>query len=405
MTQELSYDPWGRLRNPATQVAYTPDTEPVLFLGRGYTGHEHLTVFGLINMNARLYDPALGRFLSPDPYVQAPDWSQNFNRYSYSVNNPLKYSDPSGELFWFFPHISWSKGSGLSIGFTFVIGLPGLASVQFGGGYNFKSGGYGFVGASAMFNSVSLSYSASGGWNVGYSAGLSIQNGFPIGTNLATAGVNYSLSHGSLSGNFSAFNIDSRGVTFDPSFSAMLFPEHFTNLAKGGGFRSNDGVLQRFVADGKYQDALDYFGFDGIYNPEEPLLHTDRAGEAITRTDGLTVYGHGAFEKGFKFLQASAYEEAFHKADIMAGNYKNVDWSDKYEADNAYHTGEWKAQGYLCKLSGFLQTSIDYFGRMVDHGIQAYIYDYVTTPTRSYYNPALPTTKWWHFIYKAPRLW
>ena len=101
LTQELSYDPWGRLRNPNTQVAYTPDTEPVLFLGRGYTGHEHLTVFGLINMNARLYDPALGRFLSPDPYVQAPDFSQNFNRYSYCVNNPLKFTDKNGKFIWF----------------------------------------------------------------------------------------------------------------------------------------------------------------------------------------------------------------------------------------------------------------------------------------------------------------
>jgi len=49
-------------------------------------------------MNARLYDAALGRFLSPDPYVQAPDFSQNFNRYSYCVNNPLRYSDPNGEF-------------------------------------------------------------------------------------------------------------------------------------------------------------------------------------------------------------------------------------------------------------------------------------------------------------------
>ena len=64
--QELSYDAWGRLRNPATQTAYAPGSEPVPFLGRGYTGHEHLAMFGLINMNARLYDPAVGRFLSPD---------------------------------------------------------------------------------------------------------------------------------------------------------------------------------------------------------------------------------------------------------------------------------------------------------------------------------------------------
>ena len=47
--------------------------------------------------NARLYDPALGRFLSPDPYIQMPDFSQNFNRYSYCLNNPLIYIDPSGE--------------------------------------------------------------------------------------------------------------------------------------------------------------------------------------------------------------------------------------------------------------------------------------------------------------------
>ena len=97
VVQELSYDAWGRLRNPVNQTAYTPDSEPVLFLGRGYTGHEHLTQFGLINMNARLYDPAIGRFLSPDPFVQDPLFSQNFNRYSYCFNNPLKYTDPDGE--------------------------------------------------------------------------------------------------------------------------------------------------------------------------------------------------------------------------------------------------------------------------------------------------------------------
>jgi RHS repeat-associated protein len=64
-----------------------------------YTGHEHLDEFGLIDMNGRMYDPVLGRFLSPDPFVQMPDFSQNFNRYAYCLNNPLRYSDPSGEFF------------------------------------------------------------------------------------------------------------------------------------------------------------------------------------------------------------------------------------------------------------------------------------------------------------------
>lgn len=98
VVQELSYDAWGRLRNPSNQVVYAPDQEPVLFLGRGYTGHEHLPQFGLVNMNARLYDPVLGRFLSADPYVQAPDFSQSFNRYAYAMNNPLKFVDENGEF-------------------------------------------------------------------------------------------------------------------------------------------------------------------------------------------------------------------------------------------------------------------------------------------------------------------
>ena len=97
LKQELSYDAWGRLRNPSTQVVHESRQEPELFLVRGYTGHEHLALFGLINMNARLYDPVLGRFLSPDPYVQIPNFTQNFNRYSYCLNNPLIYKDENGE--------------------------------------------------------------------------------------------------------------------------------------------------------------------------------------------------------------------------------------------------------------------------------------------------------------------
>ena len=58
-----------------------------------------LSEFDIINMNGRLYDPVLGRFFSPDNYVQMPDNSQNFNRYSYCLNNPLKYTDPSGDVF------------------------------------------------------------------------------------------------------------------------------------------------------------------------------------------------------------------------------------------------------------------------------------------------------------------
>ncbi|MCM1079019.1 MAG: RHS repeat-associated core domain-containing protein [Bacteroidales bacterium] len=100
-SRTMSYDAWGRLRNPDTFEVYERGEEPELFLGRGFTGHEHLTYFGLINMNARLYDPEVGRFLSPDPNVQDPELPQNFNRYTYAMNNPLCYVDKDGEFWWF----------------------------------------------------------------------------------------------------------------------------------------------------------------------------------------------------------------------------------------------------------------------------------------------------------------
>ncbi|NSW46596.1 MAG: hypothetical protein HPY79_12370, partial [Bacteroidales bacterium] len=46
--------------------------------------------------NTSLYDPALARMLSPDNYVPAPHNPQAYNRYSYCLNNPLKYVDPEG---------------------------------------------------------------------------------------------------------------------------------------------------------------------------------------------------------------------------------------------------------------------------------------------------------------------
>jgi RHS repeat-associated protein len=105
-TEELSFDAWGRRRNPADYTDF--DVAASNYLNRGFTGHEHLDAFGLIDMNGRVYDPILGRFLSPDPYVQMPGFTQSFNRYSYCLNNPLIFTDPSGELpVWALWPISW----------------------------------------------------------------------------------------------------------------------------------------------------------------------------------------------------------------------------------------------------------------------------------------------------------
>lgn len=94
---EQNFDAWGRYRNPKNwDYIGIPTTNPT-WLERGFTGHEHLPKFGLINMNNRMYDPVVRRMLAVDNYVQDPFSTQSYNRYSYVWNNPLKFTDPDGE--------------------------------------------------------------------------------------------------------------------------------------------------------------------------------------------------------------------------------------------------------------------------------------------------------------------
>ncbi len=91
--QRMAYKPFGEKLNLDKDGNAV---ETAAFTNRGYTGHEHVQETGFIHMNGRVYDPTIGRFLSADPYIQAPYYTQSFNRYSYVMNNPLKYIDPSG---------------------------------------------------------------------------------------------------------------------------------------------------------------------------------------------------------------------------------------------------------------------------------------------------------------------
>ncbi|RYD53230.1 MAG: hypothetical protein EOP52_03565 [Sphingobacteriales bacterium] len=92
-----AFDPWGRRRNVNTWATDDSQVPPQQFRWLwGYTGHEQLDAFGLVNMNARLYDPKLGRLLSVDNYVSDPASPMAYNRYTYALNNPISYVDPSG---------------------------------------------------------------------------------------------------------------------------------------------------------------------------------------------------------------------------------------------------------------------------------------------------------------------
>lgn len=141
---DAEYDAWGKQTIRKNDIG----------LIRGYTGHEMLDAFGVINMNGRLYDPVLGVFFSPDNNVQAPSDAQSYNRYTYCLNNPLKYTDPSGEF--------WE----LAI------------SAAIGGVMNWASHGF-------RFNASGLGYFVTG------AAAAAVTTGVAGGVNVAMAGGNF----------------------------------------------------------------------------------------------------------------------------------------------------------------------------------------------------------------------
>ena len=95
IVSEATYDPWGKRAGMHLDTI----TSGLGITDRGFTGHKHLEALNIIHMKGRIYDPSIGRFLQADPFIQAPNNSQSYNRYSYVLNNPLNYTDPSGYFF------------------------------------------------------------------------------------------------------------------------------------------------------------------------------------------------------------------------------------------------------------------------------------------------------------------
>ncbi len=154
----------GRRRNPDTGVV---DDDITSMFDRGYTVHQHLDDFKLINMNGRVYDPVIARFLSPDPFIQSPGYGQNYNRYTYCLNNPLKYTDPSG--YNHYPLESYAQLGGGGEGFlpTTDFGTnpnsgQGDSGNHSGGSYYYHNGNYynASNGNSASYQEVYANYIA-----------------------------------------------------------------------------------------------------------------------------------------------------------------------------------------------------------------------------------------------------
>ncbi|AZB27253.1 type IV secretion protein Rhs [Chryseobacterium bernardetii] len=101
--EQRHFDAWGnfthlKIGNAPVITDKALIAETSLLIDRGYTSHEHFMDVGIIHMNGRLYDPLLRRFLNADENIQDTYNTQNYNKYGYVLNNPLMFSDPSGEF-------------------------------------------------------------------------------------------------------------------------------------------------------------------------------------------------------------------------------------------------------------------------------------------------------------------
>ena len=150
-----------------TETRYEPYGQPYWQWGAtrtdfGFTG-QRLDGFGLMDYNARYYSSTLGRFVSPDSIIPQPGSPLAWDRYSYSINNPINYTDPSGH---------WPEGGSIFNPFnydTLTIGLRFEAKGIIGGEINLSAN----INLKALregnFKDFDISFNVNGGASVGAS--------------------------------------------------------------------------------------------------------------------------------------------------------------------------------------------------------------------------------------------
>lgn len=281
---ERSFDSFGQNRNIDWAAVYGYVPPSALFTAatdRGYTGHEHIASFGLINMNGRIYDPVIGRFISADPFVQFADNLQSYNRYAYVLNNPLNATDPSGYL-----SSSLFKALipiGMAIFVPYALGLSKLSAAVVGG----------FVGgfSSAAINGGSFRDAFAGGIMGAISGAVF----YGVGSELRTYSIEKTLAHGLAGGLMSEL----RGGDFGTGFISAGFSE----AALGGVDIQNDfldgmaaavvGGTAAVIGGGKFANGAITAAFGRMFNkqlhPKKNLKETQQ--QAMLRENGDT-YGY-----------------------------------------------------------------------------------------------------------------
>ena len=345
--QRLNFNAWGRRRDVSDWDNYM--NLPEMKFDRGFTGHEHLEMFGLINMNARLYDPVLGRFLSPDPIVQVPDFTQSYNGYSYALNNPLSYTDPNGESFILVAAIiggwigmgsamvssdksGWGLAGDMFKG-LFVGAASGAAGAWAGGAVAGSITSLGFVqgSLSGMAGGFSSGFVGCAGnaWLSGAGFGQGLKAGLiGGGVGAALAGITSGITGGITAVKHGGDFWSGRGATFD----ALALPVSEEKIEIGEDMEYTNKYAQQFSDDnfGKNPKGVNRLYADGTLPPNystEGDVVLNAAGRQVRGSTRYLGLGKGSdvylFKAGFVSkdqLYLTMGHEYLHAAHFSVGS-------------------------------------------------------------------------------------
>ena len=317
--ERLSFDAWGERRDANTQISYrATDTDPFRSSAkdhdRGYTGHEQLDDSGLIHMNGRIYDPELGRFLSPDPVVQIPEYSQNFNRYSYVLNNPLNATDPSG--FSFISKAFSKIGSFIKENWRTIVVIAVAAVLTLTpGGQAFIAGIAGALFPTAVaaggLSGLAATGAVIGGITGGLSAGLNGGNLGDVLRGVAVGGISGAITGSLLHGMEGAAEASGQFLDKAAHVAGHGVVGGASNVALGGKFQ--DGFLS--AAAGAYASWTIM---------KNSTIASTIASNGFGRTALASVVGGTTSVLGGGKFANGAYTAAFqHLLNSEAGNSKN----------------------------------------------------------------------------------
>ncbi len=324
LIEKRAFDAWGNIAHITNEEDHSLDKLTVI--DRGYTGHEHLENVALINMNARLYDAKLHRFLAPDNYIQDAYSTQNYNRYGYVLNNPLSYTDPSGEIT---VAAAALIGAGIAVLTNGVInsfnhepffqgvlraGFNGFFMGAFANGIGFAAGSFTNVGNQIAFQTTA--HAVLGGVMT-HSSGGKFIHGFISGA----AGSLFATATGNALSNVKNVYLHAGGMALAGGFGGGIASE-----ISGGNFW--DGFRNGLISAGLNHAA------HTVYNT---------ATTAITIKKMLIKHGYKA--KGIPTYTHKYIKDMINKIPYLKEWYENggspdYDWTNKGNFKGEYFNGK-----------------------------------------------------------------